>query len=107
MHRKRVLRFFAGLTAVLVVAWLAFVALAWRAMSQGPEAIGRFMASVPGPAYLVMPFETLWNRTRAGTLAVGDLAPDFELPTADGGRRVRLSEFRDQRPVVLIFGSYT
>jgi len=107
MHRKRVLRFFAGLAAVLVVAWLAFVALAWRAMSQGPEAIGRFMAGVPGPAYLVMPFETLWNRTRAGTLAVGDLAPDFELPTADGGRRVRLSEFRDQRPVVLIFGSYT
>ena len=107
MHRKRVLRFFGGLAAVLVVAWIGFVALAWRAMSQGPEAIGRFMAQVPGPAYMVMPFETLWNHTRGGALAVGDLAPDFDLPTADGARRVRLSEFRDHRPVVLIFGSYT
>jgi hypothetical protein len=107
MRPSRVLRFVGGLAAVLVVAWAVFVGLAWHAMSQGPEAIGRFMARVPGPMYMVMPFETLWNRARAGTLAVGDLAPDFELPTADGGRRVRLSEFRDQRPVVLIFGSYT
>jgi hypothetical protein len=76
-------------------------------MSNGPEAIGRFMSAVPGPLYLVMPFETLWNRTRAGTLAVGDVAPDFELPTLDGATRVRLSSFRGKRPVVLVFGSYT
>lgn len=104
---KRALRI-VGLTfGALALGWVLFVGLAWHAMTQGPEAIGQFMDAVPGPAYFVMPFETLWNRTRAGTLAVGDLAPDFELPTADGARRVRLTEFRDRRPVVLIFGSYT
>jgi hypothetical protein len=103
----RVRRIAGGVVGVLVVAWAVFVGLAWRAMSQGPDAIGRFMARVPGPMYMVMPFETLWNHTRAGTLAVGDLAPDFDLPLHDGSGRVRLSEFRDRRPVVLIFGSYT
>ena len=38
--------------------------------------------------------------------AVGQLAPDFELPTPDG-RRVRLSHFRGSRPVALIFASMT
>ncbi|HZM00511.1 MAG TPA: hypothetical protein VFD43_09695 [Planctomycetota bacterium] len=107
MRSRRTLRIAAYAAGALALAWLAFVGLAWRAMAQGPDAIGRFMAAVPGPAYFVMPFRTLWNHTRAGTLAVGDLAPDFDLPAADGSRRVRLSEFRDRRPVVLIFGSYT
>lgn len=39
--------------------------------------------------------------------AVGDVAPGFELPTQDGERSVRLSQFRGKRPVVLIFGSFT
>ena len=107
MNARRSLKLLGYVGSALVFAWTVFVGLAWRAMSQGPDAIGRFMAAVPGPAYLVLPFETLWNHTRAGTLAVGDLAPDFDLPTADGAARVRLSQFRDQRPVVLIFGSYT
>ena len=39
--------------------------------------------------------------------AVGDEAPEFELPVLDGkGATVRLSELRG-RPVALIFGSYT
>ena len=104
---KRILRMLGWTAGALAFAWLVFVGLAWRAMSQGPEAIGRFMAAVPGPAYFVMPFETLWNRTREGSLKVGDLAPDFELPRHDGGGLVRLSDYRDKRPVVLIFGSYT
>jgi hypothetical protein len=37
----------------------------------------------------------------------GDAAPDFELPTADGGETVRLSALLEQRPVALVFGSYT
>jgi peroxiredoxin len=46
-------------------------------------------------------------------IAVGDLAPDFDLERLDAGQqsagrdRVRLSSFRGQRPVVLFFGSYT
>ncbi len=34
-------------------------------------------------------------------------APDFELATEDGKRSLRLSSFRDEKPVVLIFGSFT
>ena len=37
----------------------------------------------------------------------GDAAPDFALRTPDGKRTVRLSDFRGQKPVVLIFGSFT
>lgn len=39
---------------------------------------------------------------------VGDTAADFELPVlGDTERTVRLSDFRDKRPVAIIFGSYT
>ncbi|HVW01655.1 MAG TPA: hypothetical protein VHB77_14985 [Planctomycetaceae bacterium] len=34
-------------------------------------------------------------------------APDFELNTQTGRRSIRLSSFREQKPVVLIFGSFT
>jgi hypothetical protein len=38
---------------------------------------------------------------------VGDLAPDFELRDSDGEHPVRLSSFRGDRPVALVFGSFT
>lgn len=38
---------------------------------------------------------------------VGELAPDFELKTADGQESVRLSSFRGKKPVVLIFGCFS
>lgn len=38
---------------------------------------------------------------------VGDLAPDFELRDVDGENPVRLSDFRGQKPVALMFGSFT
>ncbi len=38
---------------------------------------------------------------------VGDMAPDFELSDANGENAVRLSDFRGNKPVALIFGSYT
>ena len=37
----------------------------------------------------------------------GDVAPDFELRDVNGENPVRLSAFRGQRPVALVFGSYT
>ena len=40
-------------------------------------------------------------------LRVGDEAPDFTLPDKTGKREIALSSFRDQKPVVLIFASYT
>ena len=39
-------------------------------------------------------------------VSVGDLAPDFTLPDADGEGETQLSSLRG-RPVVLVFGSYT
>jgi peroxiredoxin len=40
-------------------------------------------------------------------VAEGDPAPDFELPTLDGGETVRLASLLERRPVALVFGSYT
>ncbi len=67
------------------------------------------MAKLPGPVpFLVFPFETLWMQARAGSLHVGDLAPDFVLAKLDKTERVQLSALTAAgQPVVLIFGSYT
>lgn len=40
-------------------------------------------------------------------IAEGELAPDFELPALDGGGSVRLADLHAERPVALVFGSYT
>ena len=40
-------------------------------------------------------------------VGVGDHAPEFELARIDGAGSVRLASLVDQRPAVLIFGSYT
>jgi hypothetical protein len=87
---------YAGLVAALAIA-----------MRQPPDTFGQIMAKMPGVAFMVLPFETLWMNARAGHLRAGDVAPDFNLMTVDGSASVRLSSFRGNRPVVLIFGSYT
>lgn len=38
---------------------------------------------------------------------VGTLAPDFELYDVSGKYRVKLSDYRGQIPVALVFGSFT
>ena len=38
---------------------------------------------------------------------IGSDAPDFKLPRLDSAEQVQLSSFRGQKPVALIFGSYT
>jgi hypothetical protein len=43
----------------------------------------------------------------APELAPGDPAFDFDLPRLDGSGRVHLSDFAGERPVALVFGSYT
>jgi len=78
-------------------------------MRQPPEAFARVMTRIPSPiAFMVLPFEMLWKRARAGTLEVGDRAPDFSLAKLDKTAQVQLSSLTAQgRPVVLVFGSYT
>lgn len=75
-------------------------------MKRPPEQFGQAMKHVPGPAFMLIPFETLWNRARAGTLETGESAPDFMLSTVDHKQRITLSQLNG-RPVVLVFGSYT
>jgi hypothetical protein len=93
---------------VLLVAWAMASAAVYAAMRKPPEQFGRFMMHVPGPvAFLALPFETMWMRARAGTLQVGDAAPDFSLEKLDKTGRVQLSTVLAKQPVVLVFGSYT
>jgi hypothetical protein len=54
--------------------------------------------TVPSPAQL---------GDRTGKFKVGDRAPDFDLKMMHKETRVVLSNFRNHRPVALIFGSYT
>lgn len=93
--------------AVLVLVWAALVAGLAFAMRQPPDTFGAIMAKMPMPAFLVLPFETLWMDARAGHLRIGDAAPDFTLKTPDGSAQVQLASFQGKKPVVLVFGSYT
>jgi len=97
-----------GLCVGFLVAYFALGAFIWRSMRQPPDAFGRVMARMPGPVvFLLFPFETLWTHARAGNLRPGDPAPDFSLLKLDKSQRVQLSALNQQRPVVLVFGSYT
>jgi len=53
---------------------------------------------------------TFWSAEMGhgeGRLSVGDAAPDFDLKFKKSEERVQLSAFRGDRPVALVFGSYT
>jgi hypothetical protein len=90
----------------LLLVWAAFLLTISWAMRQPPEKFGRVMSHVPGPAFMLFPFETMWTKARAGNVLPGEIAPDFRLPTVDHKSEVQLSELRG-KPVVLVFGSYT
>jgi hypothetical protein len=92
---------------VLVVLYIAAVAGVYWLMRKPPEQFAASFARLPMVSMMVLPFEPLWMRARAGELDVGETAPDFELPTLDKSARVRLSASRGERPVLLVFGSYT
>jgi hypothetical protein len=92
---------------VLAVLYAAFVGYIWWAMNQTPETFGGVMKRLPGIAYVLVPFETMWMRARAGHLKAGDLAPDFSLTKLDKSATVQLSSLAATQPVVLLFGSYT
>jgi hypothetical protein len=92
---------------LVTVLWISAAGALYAAMRQTPERFGSFMSYVPPIAMAVLPFKSLWMSARAGSLAVGDVAPDFALPLVQGEGVIRLSEEVRERPVVLIFGSYT
>lgn len=105
--KRRWVKITARVLVVVFVLWVGFVAFMWRIMHRTPEAFGRVMMHMPWEVFLVVPFETLWTRARAGSVNIGDQAPDFTLAKLDKTESVRLSELNKTQPVVLIFGSYT
>ena len=107
--RKSARRLWFSIFGVLALLWTIACASLFAVMRQSPDKFARVMAKVPGPvAFLILPFETLWTHARAGSLQVGDAAPDFSLMKLDKSSLVKLSALTAQgQPVVLVFGSYT
>ena len=107
MSARRISRIALRVAAALLAAEVALCAGLYWTMSQPPDVFGRIIARAPFPLMMVLPFEPLWMRARAGALKPGDAAPDFRLPTLDRKNTVQLSSNHGSRPVVLVFGSYT
>jgi hypothetical protein len=105
--KKRTIRFVGGIAAALFCLWLAFAGYIDWAIRQPPDAFGRIMAKLPQVAFFLFPFETMWMPARRGTLNPGDAAPDFTVKKLAGQVPVRLASLGAERPVVLVFGSYT
>lgn len=104
------MRKFLKITGVVVVLYAMACGALLAMMVQPPDKFGAFMAKTPQPLLYLLPFPPLWNIARAGQLDVGDAAPGFSLETLeknDKKSQVDLASFRGQKPVVLVFGSYT
>jgi hypothetical protein len=100
-------KFVVGTIGCLVAVYGIAAVCLYGAMRQPPERFGAIMSKMPMPAMIVLPFRPLWMSARRGSLEAGDAAPDFSLPAQDGSRVVKLSDVYRERPVVLVFGSYT
>jgi thiol-disulfide isomerase/thioredoxin len=107
MNLSRVRRVSLRFGAALAGLYLLFVAAVFVLMHLPNHVAGKGLSMLPGPAFMLLPMETMWCQARRGTLAVGQEAPDFELATRNGGGKVRLSSLRGTGPLVLVFGSYT
>ena len=105
--QKTTKRWLIGISTGLFCLWLVFVGYIDWAMHQSPERFGQVMARMPMPAYFLFPFETMWTQARNGTLTEGSTAPDFAVKNLDDKASVSLASLWAERPVVLVFGSYT
>jgi len=107
--KSRYVRATVATFCVIATLWVIACVALYSVMRQPPERFARVMAKIPGPIpFLILPFETLWMRARAGTLQAGSPAPDFSLMKLDKTAQVQpFSLTAQQRPVVLVFGSYT
>jgi hypothetical protein len=100
---RRILKALVACVIIYALLTASFFGL----MMSGPDRFARVMRYVPWPAFVVFPFKPFWKVARNGTTRVGEMAPDFSLETTNHAGTVQLSSFRDKRPVVLVFGSYT
>ena len=96
------------LLGVIAAVYLAAAGGIVWAMLQPPERFGQIMMHLPMPVvWGAFPAPRMWGWARRGPLQEGDHAPDFTLATLDHSERITLSSPRGNRPVVLVFGSYT
>jgi hypothetical protein len=95
------------ISLILVLTYSFLLVGFYIAMCQKPDVFSSIMSRTPNIVFLIFPFKPMWVSAREGNLNVGDEAPDFSLETYDKKSRVQLSAFRDKKPVVLVFGSYT
>lgn len=92
---------------ILLVTYSFLLVGFYVAMCQKPDVFSRVISNCPNIVFLIFPFKPMWLSARKGTLKPGDAAPDFSLETYDGKSKVQLSALRGEKPVVLVFGSYT
>jgi hypothetical protein len=97
----------AKVALAFVGMYVALTALLFGVMLQSPDRFAATMKHVPWPVFAALPFKPLWQVARAGQVSVGDMAPDFSLESPDHKSSFRLSSLRGEKPVVLVFGSYT
>ena len=105
-----VIRLLIKLASLALTLWLLLTIALFGAMWLPPAQFAGIIGRVPRPAMMLvaaLPFETLWSVARSGALRVGDPAPDFDLERQDKSGRVKLSAHFGERPVILVFGSYT
>jgi hypothetical protein len=64
-----------------------------------------------GAALLIGPRNILgmlfYDQRREGQLRVGDAAPDVLLASIDGSPELHLADWMKEKPLVLVFGSFT
>ena len=106
MTRPR-LRTILVVGTVLLTLYGGLCGYYYRGLCQEPEEIAQLLDRTPMPVFMVLPFMSMWNAARAGTLESGTTAPDFTLERHAGNGTVTLSDHRGEKPVVLVFGSYT
>ncbi|MGA8145012.1 MAG: hypothetical protein WB987_14085 [Candidatus Acidiferrales bacterium] len=104
---KSALMTLAKITVALVTLYVAMTAILFAVMLQSPDRFAATMKHVPWPVFAALPFKPLWQVARGGTVKAGDMAPDFSLESPDHKTSFRLSSLRGDKPVVLVFGSYT
>ena len=104
---KTALKRIGKIAAALIAAYAVLTAVLFGVMLQSPDRFAAAMKHVPWPVFAALPFKPLWQVARSGHVRVGDMAPDFSLESPDHKTSFRLSSMRGEKPVVLVFGSYT
>lgn len=107
MKTKSVLRMLVKIILSVIALYAVMTALLFAVMLQSPDRFAATMKHVPWPAFVALPFKPLWQVARAGNVKVGEMAPDFSLESPDHKSSFQLSSLRGEKPVVLVFGSYT